>query len=66
MVFFLTDEDVEAGLEEELSYYSEEEHLMEGTAQEGDGVNVDFVGTVDGEAFDVAGCLYGSCYSRFH
>ena len=48
----VTDEEVDAEIEETLHAYAENEQVMEGTAQEGDEVNIDFVGTVDGEKFD--------------
>ena len=48
----VTEEDIQQEIDDTLQFYAESEHLMEGTAAEGDTVNVDYKGTVDGEAFD--------------
>jgi trigger factor len=48
----VTDADVDADIEDTLSYYVTYEEVMEGEAKDGDIVNIDYAGTIDGEAFD--------------
>ena len=48
----VTDESVEKQIQETLEWYAEGEQLLEGEAADGDTVNIDYVGTIDGEAFD--------------
>ena len=48
----VTDEIMKAEMEYLLSYYATSEEVMEGTAKEGDTVNIDFTGTVDGVEFE--------------
>lgn len=48
----ITDEDVEAQIENILSGYAETVEVTDRAAQEGDIANIDYVGTKDGVAFD--------------
>lgn len=48
----VTDEDVQAEMTDTLESFADYEHLMEVQAKDGDMVNIDYEGKVDGEAFD--------------
>lgn len=48
----VTDEDVENTIESYRSAYMEKQEITDRPAQEGDTVNMDYVGKIDGEAFD--------------
>lgn len=48
----ITDEDVELRIQTELEEHREEVTAGDGTVQVGDQVTINFVGTMDGEAFD--------------
>lgn len=48
----ITDEEVSAYIEEQLSAYSTMEEVTDRAAKEGDSVNIDYAGTVDGVAFE--------------
>ena len=48
----VTDDAVEKEIQDTLNWYAEGEHLLEGEAADGDTVNIDYAGTIDGEAFD--------------
>ena len=48
----VTEEEIDAEIDEVLHEYSETEQIKEWTAQEGDTANIDYVGKLDGEAFD--------------
>ena len=49
----VTDEEVEEEIGYELEWYTEYEDVTDRTtAQDGDVVNIDFVGKIDGEAFE--------------
>lgn len=48
----VTDEDVESEIESELEWYEEYEEIDRTTAEEGDVVNIDFAGKVDGEEME--------------
>ena len=48
----ITDEEVEEEIESELEWYEEYEEIDRTTAEEGDVVNIDFVGKVDGEEME--------------
>jgi len=48
----VTDEEVEETIQSYIEMYGYYEDITEGTVQEGDLVNIDFVGKKDGEAFD--------------
>lgn len=51
-VLEVTDEDVEEQIQYELEENTEYEEVKDRGAQEGDNVNMDFKGTIDGEEFD--------------
>ena len=46
------EEEIDVEIEETLNMYAEDEQILEGKAKDGDAVNIDFVGTLDGEPFD--------------
>lgn len=48
----VTDEDVENEIQNYLSYASTYEHITDGTVEDGDTINIYFVGTMDGKEFD--------------
>lgn len=48
----VTDEQVEQRIESTLSIYAEREEVTDRAAQDGDIVNIDYTGYLDGEAFD--------------
>jgi len=48
----VTDADVDEEIETTLSYYVTYEQVLEGEAKEGDIVNINYVGTIDGEEFE--------------
>ncbi|MCR5104772.1 MAG: trigger factor [Eubacterium sp.] len=48
----VTDEDIQAEIDSLIEDNTKEEQVKEGTATMGDAVNIDFVGYVDGEAFE--------------
>ncbi len=48
----VTDADVQNRIDSLLSGYTTTNQIMEGTVKEGDSVNIDFVGTVDGVEFE--------------
>ncbi len=48
----VTDEQVEERIQEELLNAGEPEHITEGTVADGDILNIDYVGKVDGKEFD--------------
>ncbi len=48
----VTDDEVEQVIESNLSIYGEREEVTDRAAQTGDIVNIDYTGTIDGEAFD--------------
>ena len=50
-VYEVTDEDVDIEIEDTLEGYATYEQVKEGVAQEGDTVNIDYTGTMDGEEF---------------
>lgn len=47
-----TEEEIEASVSQALSSYSTTEKLTEGTVQDGDTVNIDYVGSIDGVEFE--------------
>lgn len=48
----ITDEEVEARIQTELAQAGEPEHITEGTVADGDILNIDYVGKIDGKEFD--------------
>ena len=48
----ITDQDVEDEMLDTLSYSADYEHLMDVAAEDGDQVNIDYTGTIDGVEFD--------------
>ena len=48
----VTDDSVESQIQETLNWYAEAEYLLEGEAAEGDTVNIDYEGSIDGVPFD--------------
>ena len=48
----VTDEDVKAKIDSLLEQYATSTQVKEGTVKEGDNVNIDFVGSIDGEEFE--------------
>ena len=48
----VTDEEVEEYIQEQLEEYTEYQEVEDRAAQEGDSVNIDYTGTVDGEEID--------------
>ena len=48
----ITDEEVEYAIESELESYATYDKVMEGEVADGDQVNIDYAGTLNGEAFD--------------
>lgn len=48
----VTDEEVETAIQEQLSQYATTETATEGVVEDGDTVNITFVGTINGETFD--------------
>lgn len=48
----VTDADVDAKIQSLLNQYATKTQVKEGTVKEGDNVNVDFVGSIDGEEFE--------------
>lgn len=48
----VTDEQVEAEFDALIEYYTTKEEIKEGTVKEGDLINLDFTGYLDGEAFE--------------
>lgn len=57
----VTDEDVKAKIDSLLEQYATSTQVKEGTVKEGDNVNIDFVGSIDGEEFE-GGSSEGSGY----
>lgn len=47
-----TDSEVQAKIDEMVQSYTTTEQVTEGTVEEGDSVNIDYVGTIDGVEFD--------------
>lgn len=52
VVYTITDEDVQSEIEGLLYSYAETNEISDRAAQDGDIVNIDYVGTVDGEEFE--------------
>lgn len=48
----VTDADVKTKIDSLLQQYATKTQVKEGTVKEGDNVNIDFVGSIDGEEFD--------------
>lgn len=48
----VTDEEIETTIEQLLEYSASREEIKEGVVKEGDMINVDFVGRIDGEEFE--------------
>ena len=48
----VTDEDVDSEIDSRLQAAATTENVTEGTVEDGDTINVAYVGTIDGEAFD--------------
>lgn len=48
----VTEEEIQAELDNYLSYATSYEHITEGVVEEGNTVNISFVGRMDGEEFD--------------
>lgn len=48
----VTDEDVQEYIDSDLQYYGTTEQIKEGTVADGDSINIDYVGKIDGEEFD--------------
>lgn len=48
----VTDEDIEEAIESVLDYYTDYEQIKEGVVAEGDTVGIDYVGKLDGVAFE--------------
>ncbi|MCI8514641.1 MAG: trigger factor [Lachnospiraceae bacterium] len=48
----VTEDEIEATIQELLNYAAEREEIKEGTVKEGDTINVDFTGRIDGEEFE--------------
>lgn len=48
----VTDEEVQEYIDSDLEYYGEVEQIKEGTVADGDTLNIDYTGYVDGEAFE--------------
>ena len=61
----VTDDDVEDSIDELMDKYSTDEKITEGTVDEGDSVNIDFVGKVDGKEFE-GGSTNGAGYTLDH
>lgn len=57
----VTDEDVKAKIDSLLEQYATSTQVKEGTVKEGDNVNIDFVGSIDGKEFE-GGSSEGSGY----
>lgn len=57
----VTDKDVKAKIDSLLEQYATSTQVKEGTVKEGDNVNIDFVGSIDGEEFE-GGSSEGSGY----
>lgn len=47
-----TDEEVDAKIQQILMTYAEKEEVTDGTVEEGDTVNIDYTGYIDGKAFE--------------
>ncbi len=50
--YTVSDEDLQEEIDSYLELYAETEQLTEGTVEDGDTLNIDYVGTIDGEEFD--------------
>lgn len=48
----VTDEEVQEYIDSDLEYYGEVELIKEGTVADGDSINIDYTGYVDGEAIE--------------
>ena len=48
----VTDQDIQDYIDGDLEYYGEPEHIMEGAVADGDSINIDYVGKMDGEEFE--------------
>ena len=48
----VSDEEVQEYIDSDLEYYGEVEQITEGTVADGDTLNIDYTGYIDGEAFE--------------
>lgn len=48
----VTDEEVQEAIDADLEYYGEVQQIKEGTVADGDSINIDYVGKIDGVEFE--------------